>query len=203
MIAVSDAREGRFEIPLPSRGPSLSLEQILVAYEILPLGLSEERLIAEEIPSFIRLVDTFTPARRSYVRAMILENLIISSDLQHSRSTRRKTYQRINPGKQDMQFSTDNTIHPHLIPVSEWFGRKGLNAALGAGVLCIAAYALLLDLAAEHLNGRGLGLGLCEVGAIGALGNLGEQGEVGDPGVVFDGGTRGIEFPVGDLMAVC
>lgn len=150
-----------------------------MADEILALGLAEERLVAEEIARLVGLVDALVAACRAYVWAMI---------------------QRVDPGEQDMQLPAHYAVHPHLVPVSEWFRGKHVDAVLRTAVLRIAACALLLDFTAQRLDGGGLGLSSGDVAAVIVSTYRVVERKVGDPRIVFQNCTFFVEFPEGDLL---
>lgn len=63
-----------------------------------------------------------------------------------------------------MQRSTNNTIHPDLIPVAVLLGAQHVNAALCAVILRVTARTQALNGATEVLYGAGLDLSDCRVG---------------------------------------
>ncbi len=76
------------------------------------------------------------------------------------------THQWIDPRQQNMQLSTDYTVHPHLVPIAEWLCGEDVDAVLRVGVLSVAAGALGLDLCTEYLDGSGMGVGTGYVAAV-------------------------------------
>ena len=93
-----------------------------------------------------------------------------------------------------MQLPTDDTVHPHFIPITERFRRQDVNTILDARVLCIFTCAL-------GLHGRTDGFDDCLV-CSGGVCDLVKELKIGDPGVVFDHLAVVVEFPKRDLK-VC
>ena len=93
-----------------------------------------------------------------------------------------------------MQLPTDDTVHPHFIPITERFRRQDVNTILDARVLCILTCAL-------GLHGRTDGFDDCLV-CSGGVCDLVKELKIGDPGVVLDHLAVVVEFPERDLK-VC